>query len=129
MQFSISSVDEFCTYGIFCHVSVLVWEGLNIDGIDTANVSDVLATTTDRVEHLFYGNALNLASAGLSATSGSGSGGVLNAPPGELSLQLEAPAGACAQEHMFHYQAEDGSIPIPIRAGFTTAIDVICPVN
>ena len=105
----------------------LVWEGLNIDGVDTENVADVRATVAGSVEHLFYGNALNLASAGLSATSGSGSGGVLNALPGELSLQLEGPAGPCAQEHMFHYQAEDGMIPIPIRAGFTTAIDVICP--
>ena len=107
----------------------LTWEGLNIDGIDTENVVDVTASSDAELDTLFYGNILGLASSSQAATSSSGSGGMLNLPPGELSLQLQAPAGVCAQEHMFHFHAEEGVIPVPIRAGFTTAIDVICPIN
>ena len=107
----------------------LVWEGLNIDGIDTRNVSDVTARIEPSSPLLFYTDGLGLASESAQATSGAGSGGVLNLDPGSYSLTLQSPAGACT-EQMFHYAfQEDGSIPVPIRAGFTTAMDVMCPVE
>jgi hypothetical protein len=110
------------------NVLFLTWEGLNIDGNDTDNVKEVTA----KVEGggtLFYGNSLTLADPDLSATSGSGSGGLVNVPPGTIELQLKAEAGLCAQDPMFHFAVADGWIPVPIRAGWNTAIDVICPVR
>lgn len=110
------------------NVLFLTWEGLNIDGNDTDNVSDVTAEV-DGGGALFYGNALTLADPDLNATSGSGSGGLVNVPPGTIDLKLRAPAGRCAHEPMFHFAAQDGWIPVPVRAGWNTALDVMCPVD
>ncbi|HCH61677.1 MAG: hypothetical protein CL927_08115 [Deltaproteobacteria bacterium] len=110
------------------NVLFLTWEGLNIDGNDTNNVEDVTAEV-DGGGSLFYGNALTLADPGLNATSGSGSGGLVNVPPGTIDLRLRAPAGRCAQDPMFHFAAQDGWIPVPIRAGWNTAMDVMCPAR
>jgi len=108
----------------------LAWEGLNIDGEDTRNVADVTAELRDGGGRVFYANGLGLADADATATAGTGLGGVLNVPPGTVELRLRAPAGRCADEPMFHYPADpDGWIPVPILAGWTTAIDVICPVD
>ena len=101
----------------------LTWEGLNIDGIDTDNVSDVTASSSLQIDHLFYGDALGLASTSQLSTTNSGSGGILNLDEGEIDLNLQSPIGSCAQEHMFHYQRSNDTLPIPIRSGFTTAID------
>ena len=77
---------------------------------------------------LFYADVLGLASAELTETSSSGSGGILNVEEGSLDMTLRSPQGLCGEELMFHYLSDsDGVIPIPIRAGFTTAIDVQCP--
>ncbi len=111
------------------HLLFLTWEGLNIDGVDTKNVSDVTASPDGNFPYLFYGNAFGLASEDLEETTGSGTGGILNIEPGETSVRLTGPAGSCAQEHMFHFEASGRDIPVPILAGFTTAIDVICPVD
>ena len=112
------------------NVLFLTWEGLNIDGVDTDNVSDVTAETTPNVDYLFYGDALGLASINQESTTNSGSGGILNVNEGEIQLLLDSPQGYCASEHMFHYLTTDEQVvPVPIRAGFTTAIDVICPSN
>ena len=106
----------------------LTWEGLNLDGVDTPNVPGV-RMEVDGSGQPFYGNALQLADPDRIDTSSSGSGGVLNARPGTLRVRFEGAEGRCAQEPMFHPQAESGGwIPAPIRAGWTTAIDVICPV-
>ena len=110
------------------HVLFLAWEGLNIDGVDTPNVPDVLLTNASSFAHVFYADAFGLASESQEATAGGGSGGILNLEEGTHYLKLESPEGSCAQEDMFHYPAEEQGIPVPIRAGFTTAIDVICPV-
>lgn len=107
----------------------LTWEGLNIDGDDTPNVPGV-TIETEGGGRAFYGNALQLADPDRTETSSSGSGGVLNVPPGELRARFRAPAGRCAQEAMFHPTADPaGWIPVPVRAGWTTAIDVMCPVD
>ena len=59
------------------------------------------------------------------ATGSLGQGGAINLPEGTHDLVLTAPAGPCAA-HSFSWQmAEDGTIPVPIRAGYTTAIDII----
>jgi len=109
------------------HILFLTWEGLNIDGIDTPNVSDVVLSNAVDFEFAFYGDGLGLASDGLESTSGSGSGGVLNLMPEVHNLTLEAPAGLCGEEAMFHFPQTDSGIPVPVKAGFTTAIDVQCP--
>jgi hypothetical protein len=110
------------------HVLFLAWSGLNIDGIDTEKVADVIAEISVSDESLFYADALGLASSDLISTSSSGSGGILNVGEGELELTLYSEIGKCGQEIMFHYQgAIEHVIPVPIRAGFTTAIDVLCP--
>lgn len=104
----------------------LVWEGLNIDGIDTPNVPDVVAEIAPPAT-VFYASGLGLASSDLTATSGAGSGGALNLEPGDHQVGFTAPGGSC-DEHSFSYAFEPGSpIPFPILQGFTTAIDVICP--
>lgn len=110
------------------HVLFLTWEGLNIDGVDTDNVAGVTAEV-DGGGQLFYANGLGLASQDATETSGSGSGGLLNIAPGEVAIKLSSQAGICAQEHMFHYAVESNWVPVPVRAGFTTAIDVVCPVD
>lgn len=111
-------------------VLFLAWEGLNIDGVDTDKVSDVTAQVQGASGQLFYANGLGLADPDPQATTASGMGGILNEAPGELRLRLDAPAGRCAQDPMFHYTADaDGFIPVPVRAGWNTAIDVICPVD
>jgi len=107
----------------------LTWKGLNIDGVDTDNVPEVTLSQNQSFPYLFYGNAIGVADPDQESTTNSGSGGILNLDPGETSLQLNSPNGSCTQEHMFHYQQVDDNIPIPIRAGFTTAIDVICPTD
>lgn len=111
------------------HLLFLVWEGLNIDGEDTPPVEGVTASlSTATPDLLFYSNSLGLADEDADATGSMGQGGVLNLEPGTHMLRLTAPAGPCT-EHSFSWEiAEDGQIPVPIRAGFTTAIDVICPV-
>ena len=64
----------------------------------------------------------------MTATGSSGSGGAVNITPGTIDLSLESPDGACT-EHSFSFEFnEDGSIHIPIKAGYTTAVDVVCPV-
>ncbi|MEC7988164.1 MAG: hypothetical protein VX278_23560 [Myxococcota bacterium] len=111
------------------NILFLIWEGLNLDGIDTNNISGVTAQMEPNSEFLFYTDGLGLASQTADATSGSGSGGVLGLEPGEYALSFQAPAGVCG-EQMFHYAyREDGTIPVPVRAGFTTAMDVICPTE
>jgi hypothetical protein len=109
------------------HLLFIAWEGLNIDGEDTPPVEGVSARlSTDAL--LFYANGLGLADDGATATGALGQGGAINLPEGTYDLVLTAPAGPCV-EHSFSWQmAEEGSIPVPIRAGYTTAIDVICPV-
>ena len=110
------------------NILFLVWEGLNIDGVDTEKVEDVTAEVSTSEELLFYGDALGLASSELISTTSSGSGGILNVDEGELELTLRSETGVCAQEIMFHYQGDlEHVIPVPVRAGFTTAIDVLCP--
>ena len=112
------------------HMLFLVWEGLNIDGIDTANIEGITAQVSVNDDLLFYGDALGLASTNLTETSSSGSGGLLNIQEGEIELSLRSSENMmeCGQEPMFHYIGTTGNnIPIPIRAGFTTAIDVLCP--
>jgi hypothetical protein len=111
------------------HMLFLAWEGLNIDGEDTDAVPGVTLETAGG-GRVFYGNALQLADPDRTETSSSGSGGVLNVPPGEMEVRLRAPAGRCAHEPMFHPTVGDaGWIPVPVRAGWTTAIDVMCPVD
>ena len=110
------------------HILFLTWEGLNIDGIDTPNVSDVVLSNANDFPYAFYGDGLGLASDGLESTSGSGSGGVLNLVPDTYNLILEAPAGLCGEETIFHFPQTDTGIPVPVKAGFTTAIDVQCPI-
>ena len=111
------------------HLIFLVWEGLNIDGEDTPLVEGVSAQLSPSSDNIFYANALGLASDDMSATGGSGSGGAVNLSEGSVDLTLTAPAGNC-KEHSFSFQFnDDNSIPIPIKRGFTTAIDVICPVE
>ncbi|MCO4747662.1 MAG: hypothetical protein KC912_22895 [Proteobacteria bacterium] len=107
------------------HLLFLAWEGLNLDGDNTPNVAGVVATLDPQVEP-FYANGLGLAASDLTETSGSGSGGALNLEPGDHALRLSAPGGDCT-EHSFHFLATDGAVPVPIVAGFATAIDVICP--
>jgi hypothetical protein len=111
------------------HLLFLTWEGLNIDGVDTDNIPNVTGELADNTGRLFYANGIGLASSDAEMTSNSGSGGVLNLEEGEYQMRLTAPAGHCAQDHMFHYLASDEWIPVPIREGFTTAIDVICPIE
>lgn len=112
------------------HMLFLVWEGLNIGGVDTENVEGITAQVSVNDDLLFYGDALGLASANLTETSSSGSGGLLNIQEGEIELSLRTSDNMieCGQDPMFHYIGTiDTNIPIPIRAGFTTAIDVLCP--
>ena len=112
------------------HMLFLLWEGLNIDGIDTENVEDVTAEVSVQDDFLFYGDALGLASQNLTQTSSSGSGGLLNIQEEEINISFQTPneTEGCGHEAMFHYIGTDShTIPVPIRAGFTTAIDVQCP--
>ena len=110
------------------HLLFIAWEGLNIDGIDTDPVEGVQAELCPESELLFYANSVGLVSEDATSTSSLGQGGVLNLEPGTHELRLSSAAGPCT-EPMFHWEMrEDGTIPVPIRAGFTTAIDVICPV-
>jgi len=109
------------------HLLFLVWEGLNIDGKNTPNVPDVTATLTPDDAEIFYANSIGLAAKGATETTGSGSGGALNLPEALYEVQFEAPGGKC-KEHAFSFAfTGDGPIPVPIRPGFATAIDVICP--
>ena len=111
------------------HLIFLVWEGMNIDGNDTPLVQGVRATLAPASENLFYANLFNLADPNMTETGSSGSGGAVNIEPGMIEISLEAPSGACA-EHSFSYAfSDDGTIPIPIVEGYTTAIDVLCPVE
>ena len=111
------------------NILFLIWEGLNIDGIDTNKVAGVTAQLNPTSENLFYADGLGLASQNATETTGSGSGGVLNLTPGTYTLSLHSPSGVCS-EQMFHYAFQDnGTFPVPIRAGFTTALDVMCPVE
>lgn len=110
------------------HLLFIVWEGLNIDGEDTPAVEGVRASLSPTASLLFYANNLGLVDEDASATGALGQGGALNLEPGTHWLTLTAPAGPCV-EHSFSWRMdEDGRVPVPIRAGFTTAIDVICPV-
>ncbi len=106
------------------HVLFLAWEGLNIDGVDTDNVAGVTASVAGG--GVFYANGLGLADAGATESSGSGSGGALNLEPGSVEVTLTSAAGVCGGEHMFHFQGAEGVIPVPVEAGFTSAIDVQC---
>lgn len=111
------------------NILFIVWEGLNIDGVDTARVPDVTAQVVeDRgAGAVFYANAVGLASRTAVATTANGSGGVLNLEPGVWTLAFDAPGGPC-DTPMFHWASTGpGRIPVPVRAGMTTAIDVMCP--
>ena len=109
------------------HLLFLAWEGLNLDGENTPNVVGVTAELVDGGGSLFYAGGMGLADAEAVETSGSGSGGVINLPPGTHLLRFDAPGGPCV-EHSFHWAMDkSGAVPVPIQAGFTTAIDVICP--
>ena len=109
------------------HLLFIAWEGLNIDGIDTDPVEGVQATLCPEVDLLFYANSVGLVSEDATATSSLGQGGVINLEPGVYEISLDSPDGPCT-EQMFHWEmTEEGTIPVPIRAGFTTAIDVMCP--
>ena len=111
------------------HLIFLVWEGRNIDGNDTPLVQGVRANLSPMSENLFYANLFNLADPNMTETGTSGSGGAVNVEPGMIELSLEAPVGTCS-EHSFSYEfSEGGSIPVPIVEGYTTAIDVLCPVE
>ena len=111
------------------HLIFLVWEGLNIDGEDTPLVEGVQASLSPASDNVFYANGFGLASDNMTATGSSGSGGAVNLNPGRVNLTLNAPAGKCL-EHSFSFLFNtDNTIPVPIREGFTTAIDVICPVE
>ncbi len=111
------------------HLLFLTWEGLNIDGVDTPNVSGVTAELDASEGEVFYGDGVGFASSAATETSGSGAGGALNLLPGAVRVRLESPAGLC-EEPMFHWTPEsDGFIPVPIVAGFVTAVDVQCPVE
>jgi hypothetical protein len=110
------------------HLLFIAWEGLNLDGIDTDPVEGVEAEICPESDLLFYANSVGLVSEDATSTSGLGQGGVLNLEPGTHELKLSSPEGSCT-ESMFHWEmGEEGTIPVPIRAGFTTAIDVIFPV-
>ncbi len=110
------------------HVLFIVWEGLNLDGVDTARVPDVTATLVEGDGSVFYASSLGLASKSADATTSNGSGGVLNLDPGLHTLRFDAPGGDCT-EPMFHYAyTAPNEIPVPVLAGHTTAIDVLCPV-
>ena len=111
------------------HMLFLAWEGLNIGGEDTPTVAGVVMEL-EGGGRAFYGNALQLADPDRTETSASGSGGVLNARPGDLRVRFTSPAGRCGTDPMFHPATVDGTwIPVPIRAGWPTAIAVICPVS
>jgi hypothetical protein len=108
------------------HLLFLLWEGLNLDGVDTPRVSG--ATAVVEPGDVFYADAVGLASASATATTASGSGGALNVAPGTVELDLEAPAGPC-DEHSFSWAWTPGEpMTLPILAGFVTAVDVVCPV-
>ena len=108
------------------HIIFLVWEGLNIAGVNTPKISDVVVTVTSGEGEVFYGNSLGLASPDATETTGDGSGGVLNLSPGVHELQFDAPGGPCS--HSFSWDFADGEpVPVPIEAGFATGIDVVCP--
>ncbi len=106
------------------HFLFMTWEGLNIDHEDTPNVSGVTLSLTPS-GLTFYGDGLTLATKDRTDTSGSGSGGAVNLEPGTYTARFVGPQGPC-REHAFHYLADGANIPIPVLAGFTTAIDVIC---
>ena len=109
------------------HILFLAWEGLNVDGENTPNVKGVTAEIIGSEGRLFYAGGLGLADASATETSGSGSGGVINLEPGVYEMRFDGPGGPC-EEQSFHWSIlENGSIPVPVRAGHTTAIDVICP--
>ena len=108
------------------HVIFLVWEGLNIDGVNTPKIADVVVTVESGEGQVFYGNSLGLASPDATQTTGDGSGGVLNLTPGVHDLRFTAPGGPCS--HSFSWEFEPGAaVPVPVQAGFATGIDVICP--
>ena len=111
------------------HILFLTWEGLNIDGIDTPNVEGIQLENVDSFEFAFYGDALGLASDDLTETSGSGSGGVLNLSEGIHTLRFTGAGGKCGDTHMFHYRPNTEGIPVPVIPGFTTAIDIVCPLS
>lgn len=109
------------------HILFIVWEGLNIDGVDTDRVPDVTARVMSGEGEVFYASGLGLASKSAQATTSNGSGGVLNLEPGTYELAFDAPGGDCT-EPMFHWSyTADNVIPVPVIAGHTTAIDVLCP--
>jgi len=109
------------------HILFIVWEGLNIDGVDTKTIPDVTAEVVSGEADIFYASSLGLASKSAEATTSSGSGGVLNLEPGTHEVRFDAPGGDCV-EPMFHWSySGDNVIPVPVLAGHTTAIDVMCP--
>lgn len=111
------------------HVLFIAWEGLNLDGVDTPRVPDVTARAASGGGLVFYANIVGLAAAGFEATTTNGSGGILNLRPGVHEVELTSPAGPCGAP-MFHWpEVRPGVIPVPVLAGHTTAIDVLCPVQ
>lgn len=110
------------------HLLFLVWEGLNLDGVDTPRVAGVTADLLQPAGDVFYADGIGLATSTETATTGSGSGGALNLSPGRAEVELAAPEGPCS-EHSFSWARDGDAWPVPIRAGFATAIDVVCPVE
>lgn len=105
----------------------LVWEGLNLDGVDTPNVPGVTVEVLSGEGQVFYANSLGLAARSATETPGNGTGGVLDLAPGVHTLRFTGPGGDCV-EPMFHWAYESpNTIPVPVVAGHTTAIDVMCP--
>jgi hypothetical protein len=76
------------------HLVFLLWEGLNLDGVDTDRVVGATAVLDDGGD-VFYADALGLASASATATTASGSGGALNRPVGLETARFEASGEAC----------------------------------
>ncbi len=111
------------------NILFIVWEGLNLDGVDTARVPDVTVRSLSGEGAVFYSSSIGLASAKAEATTSNGSGGVLNLTPGVHELEFTAPGGPCS-EPMFHWSyTSPNVIPVPVLAGHTTAIDVLCPTQ
>jgi len=111
------------------NILFIVWEGLNIDGVDTARVPDVTVRSLSGEGAVFYASSIGLASATAEATTSNGSGGLLNLTPGVHDLEFTAPGGPCV-EPMFHWAYKSPNvIPVPVLAGQTTAIDVMCPTQ
>lgn len=108
------------------HMFFVVFDDVSVDGTEPKRISNVTVTVEGELGTVFYANALGLAAAGRTETSSNGSGGVLNLPVGIHRVTFRHEGRVCNQQS-FHFTPEGEAIPVPIRAGFTSAIDVMCP--